>query len=126
MKSLVKPRELSQRPREFDLGVCQLKHLRGARPLVAAPKDLSESCSIERACLVFAVEVEDVLHFALLIHEGHQLISVKIEDPKNLLAELLNSSTLLAADSSILSKRQCHKGCTRRMNDRLTLIESRF
>ena len=31
-----------------------------ARPLVAALEDLSESCSIERAGPVLAVEVEDV------------------------------------------------------------------
>ena len=60
MKTLVKPRELSQRLREFDLIVRQLERLRGARQLFAAPEDLSEGCSIERACLFLAVEVEDV------------------------------------------------------------------
>ena len=60
MKSLIEPRELSQQPREFDLGVRQLECLRRARPLVAAIEDLSKGCFIERAGPVLAVEVENV------------------------------------------------------------------
>ena len=60
VKALIENRELSQRPREFDLGVRQLERLLRARPLVAAPEDLSEGCSIERAGPVLAAEVEDV------------------------------------------------------------------
>ena len=49
MKALIEPRELSQRPRQFDLGVRQLDRLRRARQLVAAFEDLGEVCSIKRA-----------------------------------------------------------------------------
>ena len=125
MKALIEPTELSQRPREFDLCVRQLERLRGARPLVAAPENLGESGSIERAGPFLAVEVEDVQHAARLVHEGHQLNAAEVEDPEDLLAELLDLGALFAADSGLLSRRQWHRGSARRSNDRMTLIESK-
>ena len=110
VKALIESREFSQRPREFDVGVCQLERLRGARPRTAALENLSEGGSIERAGPVLAVEVEGVQHATLFVNEGHQLDAAGVEDPDDLFAELLGSGTLLPADSSILSKPQWHRG----------------
>ena len=123
VKALIEPRELDHRAREFDFWIRQLARLRRARPLVAVLKNLCKRGAIERAYPVLALEIEEVEHAARLVHEVHQLDAVGVEDPVNLLAELLSPGALLAADSSLLSERQGHRRWTERLNDRMILIE---
>ena len=117
VKALIKTRKLSQRPREFDLGVSHFERLRGAKSLVATPEHLSEGCSIKRAGPVLAVEVEDVKHAARLVREGHQLNAAGVEDTEDLLTELVDLGALFTANSGLLSRRQGHRGNARRLKD---------
>ena len=123
MKALIKPRELGHRSREFDFWVRQLARLRRARPLVAAVEELRERGAVERSDSVLTLEIEDVQHAARLVHEGHQLDNARVENPEDLLAEILSSGTMFTGDSRLLSRRPGHRGCTRRFNDRMSLIE---
>ena len=68
--------------------------------MVAALENLGEGCSVERAGPFMALEVDDVQHAARLVHQGHQLNAAGVEDPEDLLVELLDSGALFAADSA--------------------------
>ena len=94
-----------------------------ARPLITALENLRERGTIERAGPVLELGNEDLQHAARLVHECHQLDAAGVEDPEELLAEMLSSGTLFTADSSHLSERQGHRGYTRRLNDRMTLTK---
>ena len=122
VKALIEPRELSQRPKAFNMCLCQLERLRGTRPLVAALENLSEGCSIERAGPVLALVIEDVQHAARLVQEGHQLDAAGVKDPEGLQTEVFSLTTLFTANSSFLLKRQQHRECMKGLNDRVTLI----
>ena len=83
--------------------------MRRARQLVAEIKNLRKRGAIDRADPVLALEIEKIQHAARLVHERHQLDAVGVDDPVNLLTELLSSGALFTADSSLLSERQWHR-----------------
>ena len=93
--------------------------MRRPRPLVAALEYLRERGTIERTDPILALKIQKVEHAARLVHEGHQLDAFGVENPIDFLSELLSSSTLLPADSSLLFKRQKHRMCNKneRQND---------
>ena len=91
MKALIEPRELNQRPREFDFWVRQLARLRRALPQITALENLHKRGAIRSADQVLAHAIEKVEHAARLAHEGYQLDAAGMKDPIDLLAELLSS-----------------------------------
>lgn len=121
--ALIEPRELNHRLTDFDFWICQLARMRRARPLVTALKKLRKRGAIESADSALTLEIEDVEHVDRLVHEGYQLDVVEVKNSVDQQAELLSSSALLAADSSLLSERKGHRRCTERLNKKLTLIE---
>ena len=113
VKALIAPRKLNQRSREFDFWVGQLVRLRRSRPLITALNNLRLRGVIERADPVLTLQIEKVEHASWLVHESYHLDAVGVEDPVDLLAKLLISGALFTANSSLMSKRQVHRGCTK-------------
>ena len=83
------------------------------RQLVTAIGNLCKRGSVESAGSALALEIEKVEHAARVVHESHQLDAAGVMDPEDVLAELLGSGTLVATNSSHLSKRQWHKNCSK-------------
>ena len=108
VKTLVVSREFGQRAREFDLWVGQLAGLGRSRPWVAALEDLRQAGSVESAGPIFAAGVEEVKHSARFVQECHS-VDATVKDPEDLLAEMLSSGALLAANSGFLIARQGHR-----------------
>ena len=108
MKALVVSREFRQRASEFDLWVGQLAGLGWSRPWVPTLEDLRQAGSVESAGPIFAAGFEEVKHSARFVQECHS-VDAAVKDPENLLAEMLGSGALLAANSSFLITRQKHR-----------------
>ena len=70
--------------------------------MITALQNLRERGAVERAGPVWSLEIEKVEHAARIVHEGHQLDAVGVNNPNGLRAEVLSSGMLLAANSNIL------------------------
>ena len=113
MSTLVEFVKLVKRRGKLDLCVGQVARLRMTRPLVDALQHLGKRGTVKNARKVLAVEVNNVQHTARLVYESHMFDAAGVDDPVDLLDELLDSGALLASNSCLLSATiKSERACT--------------